>query len=99
MSSRVTIPLEDGSLRIHSLGEPAHFERPTSTHCGNRRAFAAVHVVADPRAENTPASGANIDWDATMAFRRHLWSWGLAVADAMDTAQAGWVSTGLTPAS
>ena len=88
MSSKVTIPLEDGSLRIHSLGEPAHFERPTSP-LQSRRAFAAVHVVADPRAENTPASGANIDWDATIAFRRHLWSWGLAVADAMDTAQRG----------
>ena len=88
MSSRVTIPLEDGSLRIHSLGEPAHFERPTSP-LQSRRAFAAVHVVADPRADNTPASGANIDWEATMAFRRHLWSWGLAVADAMDTAQRG----------
>ena len=88
MSSRVTIPLEDGSLIVHSLGEPAHFERPTGPLRG-RRAFAAVHVIADPRAENTPASGANIDWDATMDFRRHLWSWGLAVADAMDTAQRG----------
>jgi hypothetical protein len=88
MSSRVTIPLEGGSLKSHSLGEPAHFERPAGP-LQSRRAFAAVHVVADPRAENTPASGASIDWDATMAFRRHLWSWGLAVADAMDTAQRG----------
>jgi hypothetical protein len=88
MPSRVTIPLEDGSLIVHSLGEPAHFERPARP-LQSRRAFAAVHVVADPRAENTPASGANIDWDATLAFRRHLWSWGLAVADAMDTAQRG----------
>jgi Protein of unknown function (DUF993) len=88
MSSKVTIPLEDGSLIVHSLGEPAHFERPDRP-LQSRRAFAAVHVVADPRAENTPASGATIDWDATMAFRRHLWSWGLAVADAMDTAQRG----------
>jgi hypothetical protein len=88
MSSRVTIPLEDGSLIGHSLGEPAHFERPTGP-LQSRRAFAAVHVVADPREENTPASGANIDWDATTAFRRHIWSWGLAVADAMDTAQRG----------
>lgn len=88
MSSRVTIPLEDGSLKSHSLGEPAHFERPTGP-LQSRRAFAAVHVVADPRAENNPASGASIDWEATMAFRRHVWSWGLAVADAMDTAQRG----------
>ncbi len=88
MSPSVTIPLEDGSLIVHALGEPAHFERPARP-LQSRRAFAAVHVVADPRAENTPASGANIDWDATLAFRRHLWAWGLAVADAMDTAQRG----------
>jgi hypothetical protein len=30
-----------------------------------------------------------VDWDATLAFRRHLWSWGLGVAEAMDTAQRG----------
>jgi hypothetical protein len=97
MSSRtVTIPLEDGSLTLHSLGEPAHFVRPTNP-LQSRRSFAAAHVVADPLAENTPASGANVDWDATLAFRRHLWSWGLSVADAMDTAQRGmgldWAAT------
>ncbi len=97
MSSRtVTIPLEDGSLTRHSLGEPAHFGRPTDR-LKSRRAFAAAHVVADPLAENTPASGANVDWDATLAIRRHLWSWGLSVADAMDTAQRGmgldWAAT------
>ena len=33
----------------------------------------------------TPA----IDWDRTIAFREHLWSLGLGVAEAMDTAQRG----------
>jgi len=84
----VTIPKEDGSLTRHSLGEPAQFERPT-TLLSSRRALAAVHVVADPLAENTPFSGANVDWDATLAIRRHIWSWGLPVAEAMDTAQRG----------
>ena len=89
MSSRVmTLPLEDGSLIEHSLGEPASFTKPTEP-LHSRRAFAAAHVVADPLAENTPASGAHIDWEATLAFRRHLWSWGLPVADAMDTSQRG----------
>jgi Protein of unknown function (DUF993) len=87
-SRTVTLPLEDGSLTRHTLGEPARFDRPTEP-LASRRPFAAVHVVADPLAENTPASGANIDWDATLTFRRHIWSWGLAVADAMDTAQRG----------
>jgi hypothetical protein len=95
-SPTVTIPLEDGSLTSHSPGEPVHFDRPTAP-LTSRRAFAAVHVVADPFAENTPSSGANVDWDTTLAFRRHLWSWGLPVAEAMDTAQRGmgldWATT------
>lgn len=50
-----------------------------------RTAYAAAHVVADPFACVNTA----IDWDATLAFRRHLWSHGFAVAEAMDTAQRG----------
>jgi hypothetical protein len=92
----VTIPLEDGSLTHHTLGEPGNYDRPTQP-LRSRRAFAAAHVVADPLAENTPASGAHVDWEATLAFRRHLWSWGLPVAEAMDTAQRGmgldWAAT------
>ncbi|HEV2034183.1 MAG TPA: dihydrodipicolinate synthase family protein [Candidatus Dormibacteraeota bacterium] len=47
----------------------------------SRIAYAAVHVVADSRAD--------IDWESTLAFRRHIWSYGLGVAEAMDTAQRG----------
>ncbi len=50
-------------------------------------AFAAAHVVADPWGENVPGAPAALDWDATLAFRRHLFSYGLGVAEAMDTAQ------------
>ena len=46
-----------------------------------RTAFAAVHVVA--------SSPDTINWDLTMAYRRHLWSYGVGVAEAMDTAQRG----------
>ncbi|MDO3704361.1 DUF993 family protein [Micromonospora sp. C28SCA-DRY-2] len=55
----------------------------------SRVAYAAAHVVADPRAENVPGAPAAVDWDATLAFRRHLWSYGFGVAEAMDTAQRG----------
>lgn len=55
----------------------------------SRIPYAAVHVVADPLADTTPISGAAIDWDTTLAFRRHIWSYGLGVAEAMDTAQRG----------
>src|SRR5262249_33109263 len=38
-----------------------------------------------------------IDWEATLAYRRYLWSLGFSVAEAMDTAQRGmgldWTAT------
>jgi hypothetical protein len=60
-----------------------------------RIAYAAAHVVADPLANVDPILGGAIDWEATLAYRRHLWSLGFAVAEAMDTAQRG---MGLAPA-
>lgn len=54
-----------------------------------RRFLAAAHVVADPNADNTPGRPATLDWDATLAYRHHLWDLGLGVADAMDTSQRG----------
>lgn len=53
----------------------------------SRVAYAAAHVVPVTWAANTPGSPAQIDWDATLQFRRATYSWGLGVADAMDTAQ------------
>ncbi|WP_234314794.1 dihydrodipicolinate synthase family protein [Streptomyces sp. NRRL F-5135] len=55
----------------------------------SRTVFSAAHVVADPYADVSPDGPAAVDWDATLAFRRHLWSHGLGVAEAMDTAQRG----------
>ncbi|HEY6889422.1 MAG TPA: dihydrodipicolinate synthase family protein [Solirubrobacter sp.] len=62
-----------------------------------RVAYAAAHVVADPLAGGDPTGPARLDWEATLAFRRHLWAHGLRVAEAMDTAQRGmgldWAAT------
>jgi hypothetical protein len=55
----------------------------------NRVAYAAAHIVVDPLADNDPWLDVAIDWEATVAFRRHLWDLGLGVAEAMDTAQRG----------
>ena len=55
----------------------------------NRIAYSAAHVVANSKADNNPSLDCAIDWDATMAYRQHLWSLGLGVAEAMDTAQRG----------
>jgi hypothetical protein len=55
----------------------------------SRTAYAAAHVVADPTMDQAPDAGPPIDWETTLSFRRHLWSLGFGVAEAMDTAQRG----------
>ena len=54
-----------------------------------RVAYAAAHVVADPRADVAPWQRAAVDWDATLTFRHHLWGLGFKIAEAMDTSQRG----------
>jgi len=84
----VMLPQDDRSLARYELGAPSPYEPPQEP-LRSRVAYAAVHVVADPLAENTTEAGARLDWDATLAYRRYLWSMGLSVAEAMDTAQRG----------
>ena len=76
----------DGALRAVPLAGPPAFTKPRHP-LTSRVAYAAAHVVPKPFADNTPGEPAEIDWDATLAFRHLVWSWGLGVADAMDTAQ------------
>nr|WP_246614194.1 DUF993 family protein [Actinoplanes bogorensis] len=66
--------------------EPAHQVGPVFQ---SRVAYAAAPVTADPQAENIPGAPAALDWDTTLRFRHHLWSYGFGVAEAMDTAQRG----------
>ncbi|GAA2315698.1 dihydrodipicolinate synthase family protein [Nonomuraea roseoviolacea subsp. roseoviolacea] len=70
----------------YELREPVAWPVPDGP-AASRVVYAAAHVVADPLGDNTPGSPAAVDWDATLRFRHHLWSHGLRVADAMDTAQ------------
>jgi hypothetical protein len=77
-----------GRLETYRLtGEPV--AQGTYAPARSRLAFAAAHVVADPLGDNSPGAPAVIDWEHTLEFRRHLWSLGLSVAEAMDTAQRG----------
>ncbi|MBQ0829159.1 dihydrodipicolinate synthase family protein [Streptomyces tagetis] len=82
------LPSADGTLRSHHPRTDPRVLTPGSAFT-SRTVLAAAHVVADPFADTTPDSPAAVDWDATLAFRRHLWSHGLGVAEAMDTAQRG----------
>jgi hypothetical protein len=86
--TRLTLPRADGSTHAYDVRGGSGFAPPAAP-LRSRVAFAAAHVVADPLAEQGPAHPTAIDWDATLAYRRHLWSYGLAVAEAMDTAQRG----------
>ncbi len=60
----------------------------------SRTVFSAAHVVADPYADTTPDSPAAVDWDATLAFRRHLWSTGSASPRRWTPRSAAWAWTG-----
>jgi hypothetical protein len=82
------LPASDGTLSTYVPGEPGAWTRPT-TPITSRIAYAAAHVVPQPLADNVPGAPAAIDWDTTLAYRHELWSYGLGVADAMDTAQRG----------
>lgn len=85
MTAVATIDPADVVGRWELSDAPAR-SRPTAP-LRSRVAYAAAHVVPRVAAENVPGAPADIDWEATLAFRHHLWSWGLGVADAMDTAQ------------
>ncbi|MFJ3983014.1 dihydrodipicolinate synthase family protein [Streptomyces fungicidicus] len=82
------LPGADGALRAYQPRTEPLALTPGAP-LTSRTVFSAAHVVADPYADTTPDSPAAVDWDATLAFRRHLWSHGLGVAEAMDTAQRG----------
>ena len=88
MPPTLTLPRADGTLASYTLSGRAPIEAPGGP-ITSRIGMAAVHVVADPRAPINPTLEVALDWDATLAFRRHVWSLGLAVAEAMDTAQRG----------
>ncbi len=82
MPRTIKLPRADGSLAPYTVREPRVWPAPTAP-IRSRVAYAAAHVVSDPHSDTA------VDWDATLAYRRHLWSLGLGVAEAMDTAQRG----------
>ena len=83
---RIRLPLSTGVVdyEMNPLGP---LVAPPGPAPHSRVAFAAAHVVLDPRSAGH--ARATLDMEATLAFRRHLWSLGLGVAEAMDTAQRG----------
>ncbi len=88
MADTLRLPRADGTLTSYRLAGATPVTPPAGP-IRSRIAFAAVHVVADPLAAINPTLEAALDWDATLAYRRYIWSLGLAVAEAMDTSQRG----------
>jgi hypothetical protein len=90
------LPAADGGTREYRLNPATRWTKPAAP-ISSRRAYAAAHVIPEATADNTPGAPARLDWEATMAYRHELWSYGLGVADAMDTAQRGmgldWAAT------
>ena len=84
----IKLPTAAGKLEDFQLSVPQDFDA-SGKKTFNRVALAAAHVVADPLARGNPWIDAALDWEATIAYRRYLWSLGLGVAEAMDTAQRG----------
>jgi hypothetical protein len=78
----IRLPLEGGitEYRLNNEG-PLPVEPGPSPRL--RKVYAAAHVVVDPLHPE------RLDMETTLAFRRHLWSLGFGVAEAMDTAQRG----------
>src|SRR3981189_298524 len=88
MGELVRLPRRDGSVFDYAVkGEFLYAVSGVPSR--SRIPYAAVHVVADPLADTSPVSPAVIDGETTLAFRRHIWNYGLGVAEAMDTAQRG----------
>src|SRR6266851_9073814 len=88
MNRPLRLPRADGTVTPYTLTGSRAVTAPSGP-IRSRVAFAAVHVVADPLAAINPTLEVALDWEATLAYRRYLWSLGLAVAEAMDTAQRG----------
>jgi len=88
-TTTLTLPAADGVLSAYSLRHAEPFAPTAPARPFTRIAYSAAHVVADPLASVDPWVTASVDWDATIAYRRRLWSLGLGVAEAMDTAQRG----------
>jgi len=79
---KIRLPL-DGQISEYRLNDEAPWPTSPTPAPRSRMVYAAAHVVIDPLQPDV------LDIEATLAFRRHLWSLGFGVAEAMDTAQRG----------
>lgn len=84
----IILPTAAGGTTRYRLGDPIDYPRHP-TPFSSRTVLAAAHIVTDARAEYQPGQKPPVDWEATMEFRRHLFSYGIGIAEAMDTSERG----------
>lgn len=96
MPAVIKIPEADGTLTPYQPTTVPRNFTPDGTPFTSRSVLAAAHVLGDPLAANEPFGPPlgpppqqSLDWEATLAFRRHLWAHGFTVAEALDTAHRG----------
>lgn len=89
MTLSVTLPMSNGTLSTYEIqNKTPNIAKNTGVF--NRTVYAAAHIVADAKSDWHPSSNfPQIDWDATLQYRHHLWKNGFGIAEAMDTAQRG----------
>lgn len=92
----IKLPESDGTLTAYEPTQVPRAFSPDPTPFRARSVLATAHVVGDPLAENEPFGPPgltpppqSLDWDATLAFRRYLWSQGFTLCEGMDTAHRG----------
>jgi hypothetical protein len=87
-STELVLPTAGGGTVRHAMHEPVDYARHPEPFA-SRTVLAAAHVVVDARADYQPGQGAPVDWEATIAFRKHLFGYGVGIAEAMDTSERG----------
>jgi uncharacterized protein DUF993 len=92
----IRLPEADGTSTVHRPNTAPRTFVPDSTPFRRYSPLATAHVLGDPLAANEPFGPPigppppqAVDWGASMAFRRHLWSYGFTVVEAIDTAHRG----------
>ncbi|MFY7874819.1 MAG: DUF993 family protein [Pirellula sp.] len=72
---KITFP--DGAYKLRA--EPLAIRKPRTAF--NRVAFAAAHVVADSLSGADPSGPPALEWERTLAYRRHLLDLGFGIAE------------------
>jgi hypothetical protein len=73
MHREILLPRAGSTLHSYApVGEPVTVAPAAPPR--SRVAYAAAHVVCDPLADNDPTIDADLDWEATLSYRRYLWS-------------------------